>query len=88
LLLQRGVRDKRDAEQRCTSLLAALCKPATIGSEVVDVRSSLGMSLFPADGQNIHELLSVADAALYAVKRGRTPLEQVPTADRRLRRSG
>ncbi len=63
------VRDEADVSARVAALLAELCQPTELEGELVPVRSSLGFSLFPRDGQTRTALLGAADQALYANKR-------------------
>jgi len=43
-------------------------KPVTIEGHVLNLSSSIGISLYPQDGKNISDLLKQADIALYRVK--------------------
>jgi diguanylate cyclase (GGDEF)-like protein len=43
-------------------------KPVTIEGHVLNLSSSIGISLYPQDGKNISDLLKQADTALYRVK--------------------
>ena len=49
-------------------LLEALRQPFSIGSNELHVRGSLGISLFPGDGDDADELMRAADAAMYHAK--------------------
>lgn len=42
--------------------------PINVGMQEVHISSSLGISMFPRDGQNLQELLRCADVAMYWVK--------------------
>ena len=46
----------------------ALNPPINVGSQEVHITSSVGISTYPRDGQNINELLRCADVAMYWVK--------------------
>lgn len=48
----------------------ALSAPLTIGGRQVVVSASIGIALYPADGEQLEELLAHADAAMYHAKRG------------------
>jgi diguanylate cyclase len=53
---------------RSTGIIASLAQPCTISGRRVAVTASLGIAGFPSHGQNISELLSAADKALYRAK--------------------
>lgn len=62
-----GVDDSRHVLER---LLRALMQPVTLASgAVVAVGSSIGVALYPADGQTAEELMSRADQAMFDSKR-------------------
>lgn len=51
-------------------LVEALSAPYTgIGNDVVETSPSIGIALYPGDGQDINKLLSHADLAMYNAKR-------------------
>lgn len=58
-----------EAESLAKRLVSTLDKPFQIGTSVVKVSTSVGISLYPEDGQDKHELMVHADAAMYAAKR-------------------
>ena len=45
-----------------------LTPPMDVGVQEVHISSSIGLSVCPRDGQNLHELLRCADVAMYWVK--------------------
>jgi diguanylate cyclase (GGDEF)-like protein len=49
-------------------ILKTIEKPINIGDRDVTVSASIGISIFPDDGENIKELLKKADAAMYEAK--------------------
>ncbi|HJW02768.1 MAG TPA: EAL domain-containing protein [Azospira sp.] len=49
-------------------VLAALAPPIHAGGRDIDVAASLGLALYPDDGNDIESLLRNADAAMYAAK--------------------
>ena len=49
-------------------ILQALNPPINVEVQEVHISSSIGISICPRDGQNIHELLRCADVAMYWVK--------------------
>ena len=44
-------------------------EPYTIGEERVTIGTSLGISLYPDDGETVEELINGADVAMYRSKR-------------------
>ena len=52
-----------------TDLLAAIGQPFQVQSEEVFITTSMGIALYPIDGDNVIDLLRNADAALYQAKR-------------------
>jgi diguanylate cyclase (GGDEF)-like protein/PAS domain S-box-containing protein len=55
-----------DAAQR---VLAALAQSYCIDNHDLSVTPSIGISMFPGDGENTEDLLSAADAAMYYAKK-------------------
>ncbi len=49
-------------------VLETLAEPMTIGDETIIVSASIGIAIFPADGDNGEQLLRFADAAMYRAK--------------------
>lgn len=58
--------EARHMARRITSILS---EPFELGSELVPIGCSIGISLAPEDGLNLYDLLDKADSALYGVKR-------------------
>jgi diguanylate cyclase (GGDEF)-like protein/PAS domain S-box-containing protein len=57
-----------DATRVATKLLAAISAPITLEGRQVYVTPSIGISLFPRDGEAVDELIRNADAAMYRAK--------------------
>ncbi len=49
-------------------LLAEITKPVPIDEHLIQIASSMGISIYPDDGKNIETLLKLADTALYQAK--------------------
>ena len=50
------------------NLLETLCKPINIGGREVHVSASVGIAMYPDDGENFGHLLKNADTAMYRAK--------------------
>ncbi|MGP8175319.1 MAG: putative bifunctional diguanylate cyclase/phosphodiesterase [Terracidiphilus sp.] len=62
----------RDIETIAQKVLATLDEPFLIEGHTLQISASIGISLYPADGENAEALLQYADAAMYeAKKKGR-----------------
>jgi diguanylate cyclase (GGDEF)-like protein/PAS domain S-box-containing protein len=57
-----------DAVLIADKIRAALAAPVHVAGRVLDVRASVGIALFPDDGDEAEQLLRHADAAMYADK--------------------
>jgi diguanylate cyclase (GGDEF)-like protein len=67
-LVQAGVRRSSDAAALAGKLLRRLAKPCELDGHAFHVSASLGIALFPRDGENPETLLRHADLALYRAK--------------------
>jgi predicted signal transduction protein with EAL and GGDEF domain/FixJ family two-component response regulator len=62
------VADERDAERVAGRVLDALREPIFVGGQECFVTASVGIALYPRDGQTMADLLRNSDVAMYAVK--------------------
>ncbi|MDN3919800.1 putative bifunctional diguanylate cyclase/phosphodiesterase [Roseateles violae] len=62
------VADERDAERVADRVLEALREPIFIAGQECFVTASVGIALYPRDGQTMADLLRNSDVAMYAVK--------------------
>ncbi|WP_291521373.1 EAL domain-containing protein [Acidithiobacillus sp.] len=67
-LLLLGLERLEDLEGICSRLLDTIREPIEIHGELVNVSSSLGMTIYPFDDNNASMLIQHADMALYAAK--------------------
>jgi len=67
-LLVTELKQPQQAAQLANLLLDALTPTLQLGSVEVCITASVGISLFPADGDNVDALLKNADAAMYHAK--------------------
>lgn len=69
LILLTDVSHAADVAQVATKLIAALGRPARVGEHVLRLTASIGISLFPHDGEDTDTLIQRADTAMYRAKR-------------------
>ena len=58
-----------ELEHLCERLISAIVGDYSFEGNAMQLRASLGYSLYPEDGIDIHELVEKADQRMYAVKR-------------------
>ena len=61
--------DPRGAEVFARKLLKNLCVPTRIGEEMLTPKASIGIAPFPLPGASAHDVLRLADDAMYMAKR-------------------
>jgi diguanylate cyclase (GGDEF)-like protein len=61
---------EEEAEYTAAKIVEALEEPFKIGEHTLDVRASIGVAGYPAQGEDAETLMRRADAAMYAAKRG------------------
>jgi diguanylate cyclase (GGDEF)-like protein len=66
LLIDPG--DPEDAAVLALRLVESIHAPYVIGRQTLHVSTSIGIAIFPQDGDNNHELMVNADAAMYHAK--------------------
>lgn len=73
VILLTEVACRPDAARIARSVLAAISEPLIIGDDSVRIRvsASIGISLYPDDGDHLDALLRSADLAMYEAKAGR-----------------
>ncbi|CAN7477565.1 GGDEF domain-containing protein [Acidovorax sp. LjRoot129] len=69
-VLCENVDSEEAALQVAAKLQNAFDAPLDIKGQLLPVRPSIGVSLFPRDAQDAHNLLASADAAMYRAKQG------------------
>ncbi|MBC7482156.1 MAG: EAL domain-containing protein [Rhizobacter sp.] len=62
------VADERDAERVANRILDLMREPIFVGGQECFVTASVGIALFPRDGQTVADLLRNSDVAMYSVK--------------------
>ncbi len=63
-----GVHDHEDITYIANKMLATLARPISIHGHEITTTVSIGISVFPQDGDNTDELLKHADIAMYKAK--------------------
>ncbi|MBB5060396.1 diguanylate cyclase (GGDEF)-like protein/PAS domain S-box-containing protein [Granulicella aggregans] len=58
-----------DVETVANKVIAALCEPFQLEGHTLQIGTSVGISLFPADGADATTLLQFSDAAMYEAKK-------------------
>jgi diguanylate cyclase (GGDEF)-like protein len=58
-----------DAEMVAMKILAAICRPVTVKNREIPMSASIGVCVFPEDGDSVKELLRSADLAMYGSKK-------------------
>jgi diguanylate cyclase (GGDEF)-like protein len=69
LILLSEVAQASDAAAIADKIHAALARPTRVGDHVMSLTASIGISLFPDDGEDACTLIDRADAAMYRAKR-------------------
>ncbi len=68
VLILDDLHSAREAERVAEKLLASIRAPMTVGTETFASTASIGISVYPEDGDLAEELLKNADAAMYIAK--------------------
>jgi diguanylate cyclase (GGDEF)-like protein len=63
-----GSNDVQVVSRAAERMLSALAQPVNLGQQQVQVSGSIGISLYPVDGQTASVLMKHADAAMYHAK--------------------
>ena len=69
VVLRSYVTVELEMEQLAQACLRVLNKPFKIGENVLTISCSIGVSIFPKDGNNADTILNHADKAMYAAKK-------------------
>ncbi|WP_169125760.1 7TM diverse intracellular signaling domain-containing protein [Aromatoleum evansii] len=81
VVLLEAMNDPAQALRIGNKIVAALSRPVPLGETVVHVGASVGIALFPCDGEDANALMLAADHAMYGAKqggRGRCVLANAP----------
>ncbi|WP_149194664.1 diguanylate cyclase domain-containing protein [Luteimonas suaedae] len=69
LILLTEVSHASDAALVADKVIAALAAPSRVGDHVLRLSASIGISVYPGDGEDAETLIERADAAMYRAKR-------------------
>ncbi len=68
MLLLSDLQSSQAATKVASKIIETVSKPVTILGKEVDVGASVGISIYPNDGEHAKDLIKSADSAMYAVK--------------------
>ena len=68
VILLENIHDSQEVTQVAQKLLSVIAKPVEVDDHQLHSTASIGISMYPEDGQTIDDLLRCADAAMYRVK--------------------
>jgi len=68
VVIQKGIVQPEDAALLATRMLAEINRPFSLSGHEIMTSLSIGISLYPQDGEDVSALLKNADAALYRAK--------------------
>jgi len=68
VLIVRDTEGRDALEAIARKILDSVSMPITVADQVCTLGASMGVSVFPKDGETAEELLVAADRAMYAVK--------------------
>jgi len=69
LVLLGSIKNPSDAGLIASKLIAALAQPATVGDKILHLSMSIGIAIYPDDGNDTATLIGGADAAMFRSKR-------------------
>src|SRR5450432_4021458 len=68
VILLSEITDPEDAATCARKILLSLAKPHSIGGTSININASLGIALFPGNGEDVEALVQNADMAMYHAK--------------------
>ena len=72
LFLMLEAHDETNAENLAAKMIDNVAQPCEVEGLMLTVRPSIGIAIYPEDGQSVQELLKNADIAMYAAKQRKT----------------
>lgn len=70
IVVLESVAQAADVSSVAQKIMAALSQPIHLDEHEINVGTSIGISLYPTDGEQPHALIKCADAAMYLAKQG------------------
>jgi diguanylate cyclase (GGDEF)-like protein len=67
-VLMPGLSDPEDAAKLARRILSSLAHPVRVGDREIFVNASIGIAIYPQDGEDLETLLMHADTAMYQAK--------------------
>ena len=67
-VIMENLKEGQDASILAQKLLTSLSKPVVVNENFLYLSCSIGISLYPSDGDSVQDLLKYADAAMYKAK--------------------
>jgi len=86
LLIATGIHAPENASQIAEKVIHLVSKPIIFGREQAVVGTSIGIALYPDDGEDMDELVKLADKAMYRIKKaGKNGFCFINTSSNRIR---
>jgi diguanylate cyclase (GGDEF)-like protein len=67
-IIMAGLQDAQDAGKLARRILSSFAHPVRVGSHEIFISGSIGIAIYPYDGEDIETLLMHADTAMYKAK--------------------
>jgi len=67
-IILEDIKQATDAELVTAKIINAISEPVVFGDQSISVSASIGISLYPDDGQECEELMHAADSAMFRAK--------------------
>jgi diguanylate cyclase (GGDEF)-like protein len=67
-IIMAGLQDAQDAAKLARRILSSFAHPVRVGSHEIFINASIGIAIYPYDGEDIDTLLMHADTAMYKAK--------------------
>lgn len=77
LVVLQDIGSRANAQRLANKLHDVICRPYEIKGQVVEVGTSIGISLYPDDATEKHELIHHADQGMYQAKQARRAQKQL-----------
>ncbi|RUO23515.1 bifunctional diguanylate cyclase/phosphodiesterase [Aliidiomarina iranensis] len=68
VVVMKNITEAMHAQIQAQKLLQHIHEPVTLGEQDVIINSSIGIAIYPSDGETVDELLKSADLAMYNAK--------------------